>query len=104
LELPRVVFFGRTGNEACRFFNLNLADWRGASLLYCPGGHGSLAPLARRSGLEVLAVDPLDALEPEELEQRWREDVAFTIKRLNESSTVRTDFNLEPYKRGTTLH
>jgi SAM-dependent methyltransferase len=92
------VFFGRTGLEACRFFNLNLADWQGASLLDCPGGPGSLAPLARGSGVEVLAVDPLYALAPEALEQRCREDVSFTIKRLSKSSTVRTDFNLEQYK------
>ena len=99
MELPRVVFFGRTGVEACRFFNLNLADWRGASLLDCPGGPGSLAPLARRSGLEVLAVDPLYALEPEALERRCREDIAYTMARLSQSPTVRPDFNLEPYQR-----
>jgi SAM-dependent methyltransferase len=93
------VFFGRTGVEACRFFNLNLADWRGASLLDCPGGPGSVAPLARGFGLEVLAVDPLYALETEALERRCREDIAFTMERLSQSSTVRTDFNLEQYHR-----
>ncbi len=91
------MFFGRTGAEACRFFNLDLADWSGASLLDCPGGPGSLAPLARRSGLKVLAVDPLYALEPKDLERRCREDIAFTIEQLRQSSTVRSDFNLEPY-------
>ena len=91
------MFFGRTGVEACRFFNLNLADWRGASLLDCPGGPGSLAALARRYGLEVLAVDPLYALEPEALERRCREDIAFTMERLRQSATLRKDFNLEPY-------
>ena len=60
-----MVFFGRTGAEACRFFNLNLDEWQGASLLDCPGGPGSLAALARRSGLEVLALDPLYALDPQ---------------------------------------
>lgn len=93
-----MVFFGRTGVEACRFFNLNLAEWQGTSLLDCPGGPGSLAPLARGSGLEVLAVDPLYALEPEALEQRCREDIAFTMQRLRQSSTRRPDFNLEPYE------
>lgn len=97
MELPRVVFFGRTGDEACRFFNLDLGEWKGASLLDCPGGPGSLAALARRSGLEVRAVDPLYGLEPEALEQRCREDIAFTIERLRQSSTLRADFNLEPY-------
>ncbi len=99
LELPRVVFFGRSGAEACRFFNLDLADWAGASLLDCPGGPGSLLPLARGAGLEVLAVDPLYALEPEALERRCREDIAFTMERLGRSPTVRPDFDLAPYHR-----
>jgi hypothetical protein len=99
LELPRVVFFGRSGAEACRFFNLELADWQGASLLDCPGGPGSLLPMARRSGLEVLAVDPLYALEPEALERRCRDDIAFTMERLHQSPTVRPGFNLEPYQQ-----
>lgn len=91
------MFFGRTGVEACRFFNLNLNEWRGASLLDCPGGPGSLAALARCYGLEVRAVDPLYALELEALERRCRKDIAFTMERLRQSSTLRADFNLEPY-------
>ena len=99
MELPRVVFFGRSGEEACRFFNLNLAEWEGASVLDCPGGPGSLAALARHSGVSMLAVDPLYALEPEALEQRCREDTTLTIHRLHQSTTVRPDFNLDLYER-----
>ena len=99
MELPRVVFFGRSGAEACRFFNLDLADWAGASLLDCPGGPGSLLPLARRAGLEVLAIDPLYALDPAALERRCRDDIAFTMERLRRSPTVRPDFDLAPYHR-----
>lgn len=80
LELPRVVFFGRSGAEACRFFNLDLADWAGA-------------------GLKVLAIDPLYALDPEALERRCRDDIAFTMERLRRSPTVRPDFDLAPYHR-----
>jgi hypothetical protein len=32
MELPRVVFFGRSGNDALQFFDLDLADWRGARI------------------------------------------------------------------------
>ena len=33
MELPRVVFFGRSGSDALQFFDLDLADWRGARIL-----------------------------------------------------------------------
>lgn len=98
MDLPRVVFFGRSGAEACRFFNLDLADWQGARLLDCPGGPGSLAALARRAGLDVLAVDPLYELPPDELGRRCREDIHFTMERLRQSPTVRADFELGPYQ------
>lgn len=64
MELPRVVFFGRTGSDALHFFDLDLTDWRGARILDCPGGPGSLVATARRNGVEALAVDPLYALSP----------------------------------------
>jgi len=59
MELPRVVFFGRTGSDALQFFDLDLADWRGARILDCPGGPGSLVATARRNGVEAVAVEPL---------------------------------------------
>jgi hypothetical protein len=59
MELPRVVFFGRTGSDALQFFVLDLADWRGARILDCPGGPGSLVATARRNGVEAVAVETL---------------------------------------------
>jgi hypothetical protein len=59
MQLPRVVFFGRTGSDALQFFHLDLADWRGARILDCPGGPGSLVATARRNGVEAVAVEPL---------------------------------------------
>ena len=50
MELPRVVFFGRGGSDTLQFFDLDLADWRGARILDYPGGLRSppvcYAPLA----------------------------------------------------------
>jgi ubiquinone/menaquinone biosynthesis C-methylase UbiE len=89
VELPRVVFFGRTGEEACRFFNLDLKQWQGKQVLDCASGPGSFTALARDAGIEVLAVDPLYALPEEELEWRSRKDVAFTIEHLVRSATPR---------------
>ncbi len=98
LELPRVVFFGRTGEEACSFFNLDLAQWRGKRVLDCPGGPGSLTPLARLQGVEMLAVDPLYALSADAMERRCRDDVRFTLERLHQSDSQRPDFDLEAYR------
>ena len=47
-----------------RFEHVVFFGWRGASVLECPGGPGSLAALLRQEGLDVTAVDPLYALEP----------------------------------------
>ena len=100
MELPRVVFFGRTGEEACRFFNLDLKQWQGKQVLDCASGPGSFTALARDAGIEVLAVDPLYALPEEELEWRSREDVAFTIEHLVRSATPRPGFDLDGYRQG----
>jgi SAM-dependent methyltransferase len=55
--------------------------------------------LARRAGLDVLAIDPLYELPPEEMERRCREDIHFTMERLRQSPTVRADFELGPYQQ-----
>ena len=100
MQCSRVVFFGRTGEEACEFFNLELSHWRGRRVLDCPGGPGSFSALAREAGVEVMAVDPLYALPQEELERRSLEDVQHTIDRLEQSTVPRPDFNLETFRQG----
>ena len=97
MELPRVVFFGRTGEETSSFFNLDLAQWRGKRVLDCPGGPGSFTALARHYGVETLAVDPLYALPAHEMERRCRDDVRLTLERLRQSDSQRPDFDLESY-------
>jgi SAM-dependent methyltransferase len=99
MELPRVVFFGRTGSDALQFFDLDLADWRGARILDCPGGPGSLVATARRNGVEALAVDPLYALPSPEIEQRCLEDLDLSLERIGQSDALRADFDLAAYRR-----
>ena len=100
MDLPRVVFFGRTGADALAFFNLDLADWRGQRLLDCPGGHGSFTALARAAGVESVAADPHYNLSLEDLEQRCRDDVSFTMERLARSASLRPDFDLSRFRQG----
>jgi hypothetical protein len=100
MDLPRVVFFGRTGEEALQFFNLNLERCRGLRLLDCPGGPGSLSALVRKADVEILAVDPAYHLPEPELEQLCRRDIALTLGRIAASTATRPDFDLEGYQRG----
>jgi hypothetical protein len=97
MELASVVFYGRLGDQALAMFNLEgeLERWRGARLLDCPGGPGSLS--ARLRGLvgEVVAVDPLYALAEAELEQRALADLDQALEGMRHSPTLRPDFDLE---------
>lgn len=99
MELERVVFYGRTGEEALAMFELDPAVWAGARVLDCPGGPGSLAALLRGSGLEVTAVDPLYGLDGESLERQARADIDATIERLRHSGTLDPNFDLEASRR-----
>ena len=100
MDLPRVVFFGRTGADALAFFNLDLAAWRGCRVLDCPGGPGSFTTLARAAGVESVAADPLYTLSLPELERHCRDDIAFTMERLALSPTLRPDFDLSGFRQG----
>lgn len=101
MQFERVVFYGRLGEQALRMFNLaeELPRWRGAALLDCPGGPGSLAARLRAAGCEVMAVDPLYGLEPAELERRALADLDHTMAVQATSPTLRPDFDLEACRR-----
>jgi len=97
MEFESVVFYGRLGEQALSMFNLagELPRWRGASVLDCPGGPGSLPARLRREGCDVTAVDPLYGLEPQELERRALADLDHTMAVQASSPTLRSDFDLE---------
>ncbi len=97
MELADVVFYGRLGQQALAMFNLEGEQerWRSARVLDCPGGPGSLPALLRGSVEEIVAVDPLYALPPQELERRARSDLDRALAQLRVSPTLRPDFDLE---------
>lgn len=70
MQLAQVVFFGRLGSQALAMFNLDPAQWRGARVLDCPGGPGSLSALLRA-------------------------DLEAAMATLATSSAIRPDFNLD---------
>lgn len=100
MALPRVVVFGRTGEEALQFFHRDLEACRGLRLLDCPGGPGSLRALMRRAGVEILAIDPAYALPEAELAEHGRQDIALTLAKMAQSAGSRPGFDLERDRRG----
>lgn len=101
MEFESVVFYGRLGEQALAMFNLGaeLQEWRGCSVLDCPGGPGSLAARLRREGCDVTAVDPLYALPPSALAQRALADLEHTMAVQASSGDLRPDFDLEACRR-----
>ena len=95
MQFAQEVFYGRLGSQALTMFNLDPAQWRGARVLDCPGGPGSLSALLRAEGLDVTAVDPLYALSEAALEQRARADLEAAMATLATSAAIRPDFNLD---------
>lgn len=99
MEFAQVVFYGRLGHQALAMFNLDPAQWRGARVLDCPGGPGSLSALLRAEGLEVTAVDPLYGLDAAELERRALADLEAAMATLATSPAIRPDFDLAACRR-----
>lgn len=97
MQFESVVFYGRLGEQALAMFGLagELPRWRGACVLDCPGGPGSLSARLRRDGLDITAVDPLYALAPAELERRALADLEHTLTVQAASATLRPDFDLQ---------
>ena len=82
MQFDQVVFYGRLGHQALTMFNLDSAQLRGARVLDCAGGPGSLSALLRADGVDITVVDPLYALSNKELKQRALADLdAFLIDR-----------------------
>lgn len=94
MEFAQVQFYGRLGTQAREMFNLNPRQWRGARVLDCPGGPGSLSAVLRAEGVDVSAVDPLYALPEEELRARALADLEGAMSQLTGNPAIRPDFDL----------
>ena len=94
MQFDQVVFYGRLGHQALTMFNLDTAQLRGARVLDCAGGPGSLSALLRADGVDITAVDPLYALSNKELKQRALADLDAAMETLSTSQDIRPEFNL----------
>lgn len=84
MELPAVSFFGRTLEEYSRFFALDVAAWRGRSILDVAAGPSSFTAEAHRRGVDAVAVDPLYAQSHGELAEKVRDDYARMFEQIRE--------------------
>ncbi|HEU5077754.1 MAG TPA: methyltransferase [Opitutaceae bacterium] len=69
LEVPSVAFFGRTLAEYSQFFSLDIATFKGRSVLDVAAGPSSFTAEACKRGVDAVAVDPLYGCTGEALEQ-----------------------------------
>ncbi|MEO1002545.1 MAG: class I SAM-dependent methyltransferase [Cyanobacteria bacterium J06638_7] len=99
MKLAKVVFYGRPGRDGLAMFALDPGRWRGARVLDCPGGPGSLSALLRGEGLDVTAVDPLYSLAEEDLRHQALADLDHTLAKLARDPSIRADFDLEACRR-----
>jgi hypothetical protein len=75
LQLSRVVFYGRALAEYERFFDLNLGQLKGRTVLDCPSGASSFCAEAARQGIRVVAVDPFFSTPADQLRAIGEADI-----------------------------
>ncbi|WP_221032023.1 methyltransferase [Actomonas aquatica] len=81
-ERPAVAFFGRSLAEYVQFFDLDVDALRGRSVLDVAAGPSSFTAEARRGGVEAVAVDPLYARNPADLERQVAQDYEHMFERM----------------------
>ena len=97
MRFPRILSFGRTGDELLDVFALRPASLKGLRVLDCPGGPGSLSSALRRHGARATAVDPGYALPPGELERCTLRDIAAVAEQISGDEIFRADFDQRQY-------
>lgn len=97
MRFPRILSFGRAGEELLDVFALQPASLQGFRVLDCPGGPGSLSRALRRHGAHPIAVDPGYALPPDELEACTLRDIAAVADQMAGDEIVRPDFDQSRY-------
>ena len=89
LTLNYVSFFGRTFAECLEMYSLEEENLRGLRILDCPSGPDSFVAESIVRGLNVVGVDPLFSLPPEELFNRAQRNIADTLAKIKSSSSAK---------------
>lgn len=83
-SLDHVIFFGRTWKECLGMYALDEETLAGKRILDCPGGPDALVAEGIARGLDICAVDPQYAFEPDILEERGRTEIIDSMKKWQE--------------------
>ncbi len=83
-SLDHVIFFGRTWDECLSMYALEESDLAGQRILDCPGGPDALVAEGIGRGLDIHAVDPQYAHEPDVLEARGRDEIIDSMRKWQE--------------------
>jgi len=83
IEVPSIAFFGRTLAEYCQFFSLDIATFKGRSILDVAAGPSSFTAEACKRGVDAVAVDPLYGCAVDTLSQHVAIDYRAMIAQMN---------------------
>lgn len=83
IEVPSIAFFGRTMAEYCQFFSLDVAKYKGRSVLDVAAGPSSFVAEACKRGVDAVAVDPLYGGTVDALSQHVTIDYRNMIEQMN---------------------
>jgi hypothetical protein len=84
LDLDRVVFIGRTYFEYLRMFDLDEPALKHGAVLDCAAGPSSFTAEAHARGFDVIACDMLYGNPAEILEDKGRQDIEHTFRKVDE--------------------
>lgn len=97
LRLDGMQFFGRLASEYKAMFGIDVHDLRGLRVLDCPGGPSSFTAEACAAGAHAVAVDPLYALDTDQLRARGEADIQTTIAAMKEHGDAFSDLDIGRY-------
>lgn len=98
LRLESVVLLGRTLEEYCRFFGLDLEGLRGKCVLDVASGVSSFCAEANALGIQVTACDPIYELAADVIEPRCIHDLDLVTSRIAGTTTYKWDFYGDPIR------
>lgn len=98
LQLDRVVLLGRTFEEYCQYFALEIEALKERRVLDLASGVSSFSAEAAALGCSVTAVDPIYALSPEEIGAQCGPDLDYVYEAIQHLSVYRWNWYESPQK------
>jgi hypothetical protein len=96
LDLNRVVLLGRTLDEYCRAFGLDLESWRGKSILDVAAGVSSFTAETRALGYNTTAFDRIYSASAQEIRPRCERDLEEIAREIGKKPVYKWGFYKSP--------